>query len=81
MKKMFKSKILIIIMIVLCFLSFGGSLFAEEKKEVELPILKIGVLGTMSGAAASWGLTIKYSAEAIAEIYNNEGGIEIDGKK
>jgi branched-chain amino acid transport system substrate-binding protein len=81
MKKMFKSKILIIIMIVLCFLSFGGSLFAEEQKEVELPILKIGVLGTMSGAAASWGLTIKYSAEAIAEIYNNEGGIEIDGKK
>jgi branched-chain amino acid transport system substrate-binding protein len=80
MKKMFKSKIIIIIMIVLFSLSFGGSVFADEQKEVE-PTLKIGVLGTMSGAAASWGLTIKYSAEAIAEIYNNEGGIEIDGKK
>jgi len=67
-------------MIVLLFLSFWGSVFAEEQKEVE-PTLKIGVLGAMSGFAASWGLTIKYSAEAVAEMYNNEGGIEIDGKK
>jgi branched-chain amino acid transport system substrate-binding protein len=80
MEKLFRSKIIIIITVVLLLLSFGGSVFAEEQKEVE-PTLKIGVLGTMSGAAASWGLTIKYSAEAIAEIYNNEGGIEIGGKK
>lgn len=80
MEKLFKSKIIIIIMVVLLFLSFGGSVFAEEQKEVE-PTLKIGVLAAMSGFAASWGLTIKYSAEAVAEMYNNEGGIEIDGKK
>lgn len=80
MKKLFKSKIIIVIMVVLLFLSFGGSVFAEEQKEVE-PTLKIGVLAAMSGFAASWGLTIKYSAEAVAEMYNSEGGIEIDGTK
>jgi len=43
--------------------------------------LKIGVLGVMSGPAASWGLVNKYSAEATAEMYNEKGGVEIDGEK
>ena len=81
MRNFSKSKITIIIVVVLFFLSFGESIFAEGQKEAETPTLKIGVLAAMSGAAASWGLTIKYSAEAVAEMYNNEGGIEIDGKK
>ena len=39
--------------------------------------LKIGVLGVMSGPAASWGLTNKYCAEATANMYNAKGGIDI----
>jgi len=44
---------------------------AEEK------VLKIGVLGTMSGPAASWGLVNKYAAEATAQMYNEKGGVKI----
>lgn len=44
-------------------------------------VLKIGVLGVMSGPAASWGLTNKYCAEATANMYNAQGGVEIDGEK
>jgi branched-chain amino acid transport system substrate-binding protein len=43
--------------------------------------LKVGVLGVMSGPAASWGLVNKYSAEATAQMYNEQGGVEIDGEK
>lgn len=78
---MFKSKILIIIMVILYLLAFGGNAFAEEQKNNDLLELKVGVLGVMSGAAASWGLQLKYATEALAETYNNEGGIEIDGIK
>ena len=35
----------------------------------------------MSGPAASWGLVNKYSAEATAQMYNEQGGVEIDGEK
>lgn len=44
-------------------------------------VLKIGVLGVMSGPSASWGLVSKYSAEAGAAMYNEKGGIEIGGEK
>jgi branched-chain amino acid transport system substrate-binding protein len=44
-------------------------------------VLKIGVLGVMSGPAASWGLVNRYSAEATAQMYNDQGGVEIDGEK
>jgi branched-chain amino acid transport system substrate-binding protein len=44
-------------------------------------VLKVGVLGVMSGSAASWGLVNKYSAEATAQMYNEQGGVEIDGEK
>ncbi len=44
-------------------------------------VLKIGVNGVMSGAAASWGLVNKYCAETTAEMYNAKGGVDIGGKK
>ena len=47
---------------------------AQEK------VLKVGVLGVMSGPAASWGLGNKYCAEATAQMYNEKGGAEIDGE-
>ena len=43
--------------------------------------ITVGVLGVMSGPAASWGLVNRYSAEATANMYNAKGGITIDGKK
>ena len=59
---------------VLGTVSFTGSGSAQE-------VLKIGVLGVMSGPAASWGLVNKYCAETSAQLYNEEGGFEIGGKK
>jgi branched-chain amino acid transport system substrate-binding protein len=44
-------------------------------------VLKVGVLGVMSGPAASWGLVNKYCAEATAQMYNDQGGVEIGGTK
>ena len=44
-------------------------------------ILKVGVLGVMSGPAASWGLVNRYCAEATAQMYNDNGGVAIDGEK
>ncbi|WP_307237435.1 ABC transporter substrate-binding protein [Pararhizobium capsulatum] len=43
--------------------------------------LKIGQLGVMSGAEASWGLVNKYAAEATAAMWNEKGGIDIGGEK
>jgi branched-chain amino acid transport system substrate-binding protein len=56
-------------------LGLAGSAIAQEN------VLKIGVLGVMSGPAASWGLVNRYSAEATAQMYNEQGGVEIDGEK
>ncbi len=44
-------------------------------------VLKIGQLGVMSGPEASWGLVNKFSAMATAAMYNERGGVEIDGEK
>jgi branched-chain amino acid transport system substrate-binding protein len=59
---------------VLGTVSMSGSVRAQE-------VLKIGVLGVMSGPAASWGLVNKYCAETSAQLYNEQGGFEIGGKK
>ena len=59
---------------VLGTVSLSGSVHAQE-------VLKIGVLGVMSGPAASWGLVNKYCAETSAQLYNEQGGFEIGGKK
>jgi len=50
--------------------------FAQGEK-----VLKIGVLGVMRGPAASWGLVNKYAAETTAEMYNEQGGVEIGGDR
>lgn len=52
----------------------SGAVAAEK-------VLKIGVLGVMSGSAASWGLVNRYCAEASAEMINEAGGFEIGGEK
>ena len=46
----------------------NGSVNAEQK------VLKIGVLGVMSGPAASWGLVNRYCAETSAQLINEQGG-------
>ena len=43
--------------------------------------LKIGVLGVMSGAAASWGLVNRYCAETSAKMINDKGGFPIGDDK
>lgn len=45
------------------------------------PVLNIGVLGTMSGPAAPWGLVSKHCAEVTAQMYNDAGGLEIGGER
>jgi branched-chain amino acid transport system substrate-binding protein len=53
----------------------SGPVSAQQK------VLKIGVLGVMSGPAASWGLVNRYSAEATAQMINEQGGWDIGGQK
>ncbi len=53
----------------------NGSVNAEQK------VLKIGVLGVMSGPAASWGLVNRYCAETSAQLINEQGGWPIGGEK
>jgi branched-chain amino acid transport system substrate-binding protein len=43
--------------------------------------IKIGFVGTLSGANAAWGTSNVRSMETSADIYNKKGGIEIGGKK
>src|SRR5438034_8965863 len=54
---------------------FAGRAHAQQK------VLKIGVLGVMSGPAASWGLVNRYCTEATAQMVNEQGGGEIGGEK
>ncbi len=82
---------LAVILAVVFLLSMSGFLvFASGEKKGEASgggaekgekVLKIGVLGVMSGHAASWGLVCKYCALANAKIYNEKGGVEIGGEK
>jgi branched-chain amino acid transport system substrate-binding protein len=68
-------KLLIGFCVVAIIVSFSGMGVAAEKE------LKIGVLGVMSGPSASWGLVCKFCAMATARMYNEKGGVEIDGEK
>ena len=68
-------KVVTVLMVaVLLFVACGSAVAAEK-------VLKIGVLGVMSGPAASWGLVNRYCAEAGAQIINERGGFEIGGDK
>lgn len=55
-------------------LAIGGGASAQE-------VLKIGVLSSLSGAGASWGLAMKGAAELAADDVNKAGGLEVGGKK
>jgi branched-chain amino acid transport system substrate-binding protein len=44
-------------------------------------ILKIGVVGAMSGPCALWGLVSRFSAETTAALHNDRGGLLLDGKR
>jgi len=70
--KYFKKIFVLLFVMLFVFASVAG---AAEK------VLKIGVLGVMSGPAASWGLVNRYCAEATAAMYNEKGGFEIGGDK
>ncbi|WP_044419234.1 ABC transporter substrate-binding protein [Halarcobacter anaerophilus] len=50
------------------------TLFAQDS-------IKIGFVGTLSGANAAWGTSNVRSMETSADIYNAKGGVEIAGKK
>lgn len=41
--------------------------------------IKVGVMGPLSGAKASWGLTFKRCTEMWADAINAEGGLLVDG--
>jgi len=51
-----------------------SALFAQDT-------IKIGFVGTLSGANAAWGTSNVRSMETSADIYNKQGGVEINGKK
>jgi branched-chain amino acid transport system substrate-binding protein len=48
--------------------------FADE-------VITVGISAPMSGAAATWGLGMEYTAKEAAKAINNAGGITVDGKK
>lgn len=52
------------------------TLHAQETEE-----LKIGALVTLSGAGAAWGQGMRNAAELAAMQVNEEGGLEVDGKR
>jgi branched-chain amino acid transport system substrate-binding protein len=58
---------------------FAGPFIARGARAQE-KVLRVGVLGVMSGPAASWGLVNRYCAEAQAQMFNEQGGFEIDGE-
>ncbi|MDR1379729.1 MAG: ABC transporter substrate-binding protein [Synergistaceae bacterium] len=74
MKCSFKKFLVLSFVVFFVFSSVMGAMAAEK-------ILKIGVLGVMSGPAASWGLVNRYCVEASAEMINEQGGFEIGGEK
>ena len=59
--------------------ALGGALVTAAP--VQAGTLNIGVLGVMSGPAASWGLVNRYCAEVTAKMYNDQGGVEIGGER
>ena len=54
---------------------------AGAQSESSEKVWKVGVLGVMRGPAASWGLVNKYCAEVTAQMYNEQGGFELGGRR
>lgn len=44
-------------------------------------ILKIGVVGAMSGPCALWGQVSRFAAETTAALHNERGGVVLDGRR
>lgn len=44
-------------------------------------VLKIGVVGAMSGPYALWGQVSRFAAETTAALHNEKGGIVLSGKR
>ncbi|MGE8637599.1 MAG: ABC transporter substrate-binding protein [Achromobacter sp.] len=55
-------------------LAAGGAAQAQET-------LKLGALVTLSGAGAAWGQGMKNAAEVAADLVNEDGGLEVGGKR
>ena len=68
----------LVFILTIAMMSLG---FADAPANAGNKKLKIGVLGVMSGPAASWGLVNRYCAEAAAEMINEGGGFDIGGQK
>lgn len=60
----------------LLFAAFPLAAQAQDAQE-----LKIGALVTLSGAGAAWGQGMKNAAELAAMQVNQDGGLEVDGKR
>jgi branched-chain amino acid transport system substrate-binding protein len=55
---------------LVCGLGLARAAVAEE-------VLKLGALGVMSGPYAGWGGVMSQTAQTLAAIYNDEGGVVI----
>ena len=65
----------LLLLVIVALAAPSAPVSAQQK------VLKIGVLGVMSGPAASWGLVNRYCAEATAQMVNDQGGWDIGGEK
>ncbi|MFA5663208.1 ABC transporter substrate-binding protein [Castellaniella sp.] len=61
----------------LALMAFGSAPTLAADQET----LKLGVMVTLSGPGAAWGLAMKNGAELAADAVNADGGLEVDGKK
>ena len=59
----------------------AGLATAVSVSAQEAETLNIGALVTLSGAGAAWGQGMKNAAEIAADQVNENGGLEVDGKK
>jgi branched-chain amino acid transport system substrate-binding protein len=44
-------------------------------------VLKIGHINPLTGPAAPWGVPIQRAMDCLAEYYNEQGGVQADGKR
>lgn len=62
-------------------IAIAGLATAVTVSAQETDTIKIGALVTLSGAGAAWGQGMKNAAEIAADLVNEQGGLEVDGKK
>lgn len=70
--------------LVVCVFCLAGALLlagCDNKPESEDRVLKVGVIAPLSGPAQSWGEATLHSAQVVADYYNQQGGIEIEGER